>query len=426
MRQSQLFTKTRKEAPKDEVSLNAQLLIRAGYINKEMAGIYDFLPLGLRTFNKIVQIIREEMSAIGGQEVVMSTLQRKELWEKTGRWDDATNDVWFKTNLKQDSDGDGERGKEIGLGFTHEEPITNMMEQFLPSYKDLPKYIYQFQTKFRNEKRAKSGIMRTREFVMKDMYSFSTNESSFRSFYEQAAEAYMRIFERMGIGEYTYRTFASGGSFSKFSDEFQAVCGAGEDTIYIDKKKKIAVNREVYQDDILADLGLSKDELVEERAIEVGNIFPLGTRFSEALNLKFKDEAGNDAYPIMGCYGIGPARVMGTVVELLGDEKGIVWPESVAPFAVHLISLGEKDSVIEKEAGILYENLTKAGIEVLWDDRDLRAGEKFADADLIGIPWRVVFSEKTKAEGKVELKKRTENKSELVSPESLLNRFLKK
>lgn len=393
MRQSHLFTKTRREAPSDEVSKNAQLLIRAGFINKEMAGVYDFLPLGLRVLNKITGIIREEMNSIGGQEVFLTTLQEPALWQKTNRWSDEEVDVWFKTKLKSGSD--------IGLAATHEEPLTQLMKGHVASYKDLPAYLYQFQTKFRNELRAKSGILRSREFIMKDLYSFSRNEEEFRKFYEACAEAYLKIFERAGIGSKTYRTFASGGSFSKFSDEFQTVCAAGEDTIYISEGRRLAVNKEVYSDATLSELGLRKEDMREERAIEVGNIFPLGTRFSEALNLTYKNEAGESVPVVMGSYGIGPARLMGTVVESLADDKGIVWPEAIAPFDVHLVQLGD-DAEVQQEAQELYRELTEAGVEVLWDDRDARAGEKFADSDLIGIPLRVIVSQKSLAEGKFE------------------------
>jgi prolyl-tRNA synthetase len=412
MRQSQLFTKTRKDAPKDEVSKNAQLLIRAGFIHKEMAGVYAMLPLGLRVFNNIVRVVREEMNAIGGQELSMTALQDPAIWKKSGRWSDEAIDVWFKTNLKS--------GGELGLGTTHEEPVTALMTEYISSYRDLPTAVYQFQTKFRNELRAKSGIMRTREFVMKDMYSFSRTEEEFRKFYEIAAEAYMKVFNRVGLGEKTYRTFASGGSFSKFSDEFQTVCEAGEDVIYVHEGKGIAVNKEVYQDDILAGLGLKKDELVEKKAIEVGNIFPLSTRFSDALDLKFKDEEGKEQQIIMGCYGIGPARVMGTVAELLSDDKGLAWPEEIAPFRVHLIELSNGNEDVRKEAQEVYDALRNAKIEALWDDRDARAGEKFADSDLIGIPWRVVVSEKTLASGKYECVERKTGKTVHVTLDELL------
>lgn len=413
MRQSQLFTKTRREAPADEVSKNAQLLIRAGFVHKEMAGVYAFLPLGLRTLNKVIGIIREEMNAIGGQELSLTALQDPAVWEKTGRWSDEAIDVWFKTQLKS--------GSEIGLGTTHEEPLTDLMRNHISSYKDLPKYAYQFQTKFRNELRAKSGIMRSREFIMKDLYSFSRTEEEFRKFYEACAEAYLRVFARVGLGEKTYRTFASGGSFSKFSDEFQTVCEAGEDTIYIHEGRKLAVNKEVYDDATLSELGLRKEDLREERAIEVGNIFPLGTRFSGALGLNYKDEEGKEVPVVMGSYGIGPARVMGTVVELLSDDKGMVWPASIAPFRVHLVELSAGNEEVRKEAEEVYRQLTEAGVEVLWDDRDARAGEKFADSDLIGIPLRVVVSQKSLAEGAFECVERHSGRTEQRSLSELIS-----
>jgi len=411
MRQTQLFTKTSRHAPKDEESKNAKLLIQAGFVHKEMAGVYSFLPLGLRVLNKIIGIIREEMNAIGGEEVLLSSLQDPAVWKKSGRWDDKVINVWFKTKLLSQG--------ELGLANTHEEPLTNLMREHIASYRDLPRYVYQFQTKFRNELRAKSGIMRTREFIMKDLYSFSRTEEEFRAFYEQCAKAYMKIFTRAGIGERTYRTFASGGSFSKFSDEFQTTCQAGEDTIYIDKKKNIAINKEVYTEEVLSELGITKSGLSEERAIEVGNIFPLGTKFSSLLGLTFKTAEGIAKPVIMGSYGIGPARLMGTVVEVLADEKGMVWPVSVAPFRVHLIGLPG----VEVEAEKLYKELSRYA-EVLYDDRaEVRAGEKFADADLIGIPYRVVVSKKTLEQKSVEVKARKNGHIELI-PIAELQNFL--
>lgn len=419
MKQSQLFTKTRKEAPSDEVSKNAELLIRGGYIYKEMAGAYALLPLGLRVVNKIINIIREEMNAIGGQEISMTALQRKELWEKSGRWSDDVVDNWFKTNLKSDADADGARGKEVGLGFTHEEPIANMLEQFVSSYKDLPFSVYQFQTKFRNEKRARSGIMRTREFIMKDLYSFSEDEKQHEEFYEKAKKAYQSIFKRAGIGHLTYLTFASGGVFSKFSHEFQTITSAGEDIIYVDENKGIAINKEVYTDEVIASLGLTKDSLVENKAVEVGNIFTLGTKFSEP-DLTFQDEKGEKKPVFMGSYGIGPARLMGTVVEVLSDDKGIIWPAAIAPFQIHLLSLGEDPEVL-KEATRVYDELSVKGIEVLFDDRaGIMAGEKFADSDLLGIPMRAVVSARSMKEGGIEIKSRTEEKGKIASIEEIV------
>ncbi|HTK33606.1 MAG TPA: aminoacyl--tRNA ligase-related protein [Candidatus Paceibacterota bacterium] len=406
MKQTHLFTKTRREAPKDEVAKNAQLLIRAGYINKEMAGVYSYLPLGLRVLNKIVGIIREEMNAIGGQEVSLTALQDKKVWEATNRWSDEVVDNWFKTELKN--------GTELGLGFTHEEPLTELMKGHIRSFRDLPIAAYQFQTKFRNEARAKSGIMRGREFLMKDLYSFNLDEAAHADFYEKAKQAYVRIFDRVGLGAQTYVTFASGGSFSKYSHEFQTVTEAGEDLIYIHEGKKIAVNKEVLNDEVLTDLGIKREDLVEKKAVEVGNIFSLSTRFSDALGLVYSNTEGKPVPVVMGSYGIGPGRLMGTIVETYGDEKGLVWPVAVAPFAVHLVALFDKEGKVKVAADDLYEKLTVKGVEVLYDDRDATAGEKFGDSDLIGIPMRYTISAKTVAEDSIEKKDRLTGKVEMV------------
>jgi len=415
MKQSKLFTKTRKEAPADETSKNAELLTRGGFIHKEMAGVYTYLPLGLRVLQKIENIIREEMNAIGGQEVSMTALQDPELWKKTDRWDDDKIDVWFKTKLKNDT--------EVGLGCTHEEPITNMMTNFISSYRDLPLFAYQFQTKFRNELRAKAGILRGREFLMKDMYSFCKNEKEHDEFYEKSKIAYKNVFNRTGIGHITYLTFASGGMFSKYSHEFQTITSVGEDLIYLDENTGVAVNKEVLNDEVLTSLGLKRENLVEHKAIEVGNIFTYGKRYSEPLNLTFTDEKGEKHPVLMGAYGIGLTRLMGTVVEALADDKGIIWPESIAPFAVHLLALGDDEAVL-KEAEKVYESLSKAGVEVLFDDRaGVSAGEKFSDADLLGIPMRAVISARSLKDssfGGIEIKKRTEEKGKIVSLEDLL------
>ncbi len=413
MRQSQLFTKTKKESPADEVVLNAELLIKAGFINKEMAGVYSYLPLGLRVLNKIINIIREEMNAIGGQEVTMTALQERATWEPTDQWSDDKVDVWFKTKLKNDT--------ELGLAVTHEAAMTKMLKDFVQSYRDLPFYVYQFQTKFRNETRAKSGIMRTREFIMKDLYSFSKDEEEHNKFYEKVKEAYKNIFKRVGIGHLTYMTFASGGMFSKFSHEFQTITSTGEDTIYIDEDKGIAINKEVYNDEVIKSLDLVKESLVENRAVEVGNIFTLGTRFSDALNLKYQTENGESKSVFMGSYGIGPGRLMGTIVEVLSDSKGIIWPEAIAPFKVHLIVLGEEENV-HLEADKIYDYMLDNGIESFYDDRhDVSAGEKFSDADLIGIPYRVVVSKRSLVDGGYEMKKRIEQNGKIVNQDKLLN-----
>lgn len=411
MRLTQLFTKTSKTAPADETSKNAVLLIQAGFVNKEMAGVYAYLPLGLRVLENIIQIIREEMNREGGNEISLTALQTSEPWEASGRWSDDVMDVWFRTELAN--------GRTLGLAPTHEEPLTNLMKRFINSYKDLPVYPYQFQTKFRNELRSKSGLMRGREFLMKDLYSFSKSQQEHDEFYERMAEAYMRVYDRLGLGEITYKTFASGGSFSKFSHEFQTLSDVGEDTIYVHEGKRLAINKEVYTDEVLADLGIRKDELVEKRAVEVGNIFTLGTRYSSALGLNFTDEDGTEKPVIMGSYGIGPSRVMGLVAEHFADERGLVWPVNIAPAHVYLARLGDEKHVVEV-ADKLYQDLQSAGAVVLYDDREVRAGEKFADADLMGIPYRVVVSDKTVAAGLYEVKARTAGESQLVDQSSLL------
>jgi len=342
-------------------------------------------------------------------------MQRKELWEKTDRWSDESVDVWFKSELRS--------GGEIGFGWSHEEPITDMMRGFIESYRDLPKYPYQFQTKLRNELRAKSGIMRGREFLMKDMYSYSTTEETHKAFYDKATAAYLRVFERLGLGELTYLTFASGGAFTQFSHEFQTLCSAGEDTVYVNKEKKIAINKEVLSDEVLAQLGLTRDELEECVAAEVGNIFSFGGTKSEQLGLVYKNEEGVSVPVILGSYGIGITRLVGVLAEIFSDEKGLVWPEAAAPFSAHLISLASGSGEVSAEAERVYDLLTQAGVDVLYDDRDLRAGEKFADSELIGIPQRIVISEKTMSQGGVEVVERGSGASSFVADSELLERL---
>lgn len=412
MRQSQLFTKTRREAPADEVAKNAQLLIRAGYIHKEMAGVYAYLTLGLRVVEKIKSIVREEMNKIGGQEIIMTALQRKELWEQTDRWDDEKVDVWFKAQLKN--------GADVGFGWSHEEPITDMMKNYIASYRDMPIKVFQFQTKLRNEMRAKSGIMRGREFVMKDMYSYNISEEKHKAFYDEAIKAYHRVYDRVGLGDRTYTTFASGGAFTQFSHEFQTVAEIGEDTIYVHKGKKLAINKEVLEPEVLAQLGVKREELEEMKAVEVGNIFSFGGTKSEQLGLYFKDEDGQSKPVILGSYGIGITRLMGLIVELFADEKGIVWPEAIAPYQVHLIAIAGANTEVIAEADRIYDLLKEHNIEVLYDDRDVRAGEKFADADLIGIPTRLVVSEKTMAESGVEVVSRVDGTKKMVSDSDIV------
>ena len=567
MKMSQLFTKTSKEAPADEVSKNAQLLIRAGYVHKEMAGVYSFLPLGLRVLNNIANIVREEMDAIGAQEVLMPALQVKERYELTNRWDDAIVDVWFKTKLAN--------GAELGLGFSHEENLSPIIKNFLSSYKELPLAVYQIQTKFRNELRSKSGLMRGREFLMKDMYSYALDQAQHDEFYARAQKAYQRVYERLGIGDRTVMALASGGVFSKYSHEFQTCSEAGEDLIFrnaqgtyfnreiapakisrankheepeaykevlgkgvvgvqallkhlgitIEKstktlfyatdagetivaavrsdydvnelklcdaagcnRLKLASEAEVqrltgatigyaglvnlpddvrvFVDDSLHglcnfetganktdyhalnvnfgrdvplpekfyDIKIAKEGDLDpasgqpmqvQKSIEVGNVFSLGTKFSAPFGVRATDEQGQDATLIMGCYGIGVSRLVGTIAELLSDERGLVWPDAIAPYTVYLAAVGQSDDV-KKAADALYKDLTAAGALVLYDDRrDVRAGEKFADADLLGIPYRLVISESTRASGKVEVKKRTATEAQLMEPEKVIKMVAK-
>jgi prolyl-tRNA synthetase len=412
MRRTTLFTKTSKTSPAGEVAKNAQLLLRAGYVSKEMAGVYDYLPLGKRVLDNIMQVIREEMNEVGGQELSLTALQSPDTWKATERWNDEVMDVWFKTTLAS--------GGELGLAPTHEEPITRLMKSFIQSYKDLPAYPYQFQIKFRNELRAKSGIMRGREFWMKDLYSFSRDRAEHEAFYEKITQAYHQVYKRLGLGEVTYKTFASGGSFAKYSHEFQTVSEVGEDTIYVHEAKNIAINEEVLTDDVLRDLGVERSELVEKRAVEVGNIFTLGEKFSDALDLRYTDEQGMQQTVFMGSYGIGPSRLMGLIAEHFADDKGLVWPENIAPYTVYLVRIGSEAAT--KKADELYNQLSEAGLEVLYDDRDARPGEKFADGELMGLPYMVTVSDRLIEQGEeLEVRQRSDGRVELLTPEALLD-----
>lgn len=350
------------------------------------------------------------MNKVGGQEVLMSSMQPKENWEKTGRWT-AMDDLYKVSDSS---------GREVALGPTHEEIVVPILKNYVSSHKDFPLYVYQIQNKFRMELRAKSGMLRGREFMMKDMYSFHTSAKDFENFYGKMQDAYKTIFSRIGIGHLTYMTFASGGTFSKYSHEFQTITPAGEDTIYVDEESSVAVNKEVFNDEILDQLDLKKEKMKEQKAIEVGNIFDLKTKYSRPFDLSYMDEKGKKNDVLMGCYGIGLGRLLGTVVEVLSDDKGIIWPESIAPFAVHLLVLGEEKEVFS-EAENIYDALSKKGVEVLFDDRpEVSAGEKFSDADLLGIPFRAVISTRSIKDGGIELKKRGEEKGKIVSLDELL------
>ena len=419
MRQSRLFGKTLREDPKDEVAANARLLERGGFVYKSMAGVYEYLPLGLRVLDRINAIIREEMNAIGGQEVFFAALQPKDRWEKSGRWKVLGEEVMYR--FKDHS------GRELGLASTHEEVAAEAAARSIYSYKDLPLFIYQIQVKFRDELRAKSGLMRGREFFMKDLYSFHADAADLERFYWKSADrAYRKIFTRCGLD--AYLTEASGGTFTKeFTHEYQVLSGAGEDLIFYcaNPACRYAQNREIAT---LQDGGrcpkCDDGKITMGKSIEVGNIFRLGTRYAEAMGLFYADKDGKKHPVVMGSYGIGPGRVMATVVETHRDERGIMWPDALAPYAAHLIALGADDSRARKEAEKIYAQMEKKGIAVLYDDRaDKTAGERFADADLIGLPWRVVVSEKTMEKKGVEIKRRGDAKSRIVSAADVFKRI---
>jgi prolyl-tRNA synthetase len=419
MRYSQLFGKTTKTVAADAESVNAQLLTQGGFITKQMAGVYNYLPLGLRVLTKIQTIIREELNIVGAQEILMPALTLEENYSTTGR---EGMDVLFHLNI--------EGGAKAVLNPTHEEVVTPLVKTFTFSYRDLPRAVYQIQNKFRNEPRAKSGLLRGREFNMKDLYSFHTSEKNstgqwgLEDYYEKMKEVYFKIYERLGLHRETVvLTYASGGAFSRYSHEFQALCDVGEDTIYLCPKCKTAINKEIFDEMIGCpneECLNTKDNLVEQKAIEIGNIFKLHTRFSEAFKCTYKDAEGKDQLVEMGCYGMGPSRIMGTLVELFHDDKGIIWPASVAPYHIYLIALGKEEETY-REAEKIYQRLIEQGREVLFDDRrDVAAGEKFADADLIGIPNRVVVSKKTLEKQAVEVKKRTASDTALVSVDEFI------
>ncbi len=418
MRYRSLGVKTLRSAPQDAESINAQLLLRGGFVRQEMAGVYSWLPLGLRVLRKVEGIVREEMSALGSHEILMSALQPKENWLTTDRWDSM--DVLFKVP--------SQTGKEYALGSTHEEIVTPLVQSYVQSYKDLPTCVFQIQTKFRDELRAKSGVLRGREFVMKDMYSFHRTQEDLDAYYAKAAEAYFRVFERCGLKAKMVE--ASGGAFSKkVSHEFQVLTEAGEDMVLTSPSWKYGQNQEVAtlkEGDVCPDHAAEKLEW--KKGVEVGNIFQLGTRFSDAFGMTYTAEDGTKQPVIMGCYGIGVSRLVGTIVEASHDDRGMIWPESVAPFRVHIVTLKgkteESQARIDAAAQELYDELLAQKTEVLWDDRDASPGEKLADADLLGLPIRVLFSEKTMAEGAAEVKRRSESEATLVKTENLLDQFL--
>ena len=403
---SKLFSKTERSFPKDEEAANAKFLIRGGFVAKMSAGVFTYLPLAQRVLNKINTIIREEMNAIGGEELLMPALISKEYWEKSNRWE---VDVIYKLKNKFD--------EEFGLGWTHEEPISAIAEHFIQSYKDLPKAVYQIQNKFRSEDRAKNGLLRGREFMMKDLYSFHASKDDLDKYYNLVIKAYAKVFKRIGLE--TLVVEAAGGAFTKeYTHEFQVLSSAGEDTIFYCEKCRYAQNKELVGESGIKNCLKCAGNILSGTAIEVANVFKLGTRYSEAFNVKFLDKDGVSKPVVMGSYGIGPTRVLATLVEIFHDDRGIIWPKSVAPYAVHLIALG-KDKKVFAAAKKLYQDLEKKGVEVLYDDRECAPGEKFADADLIGAPIRVVLSEKTLAAKKLEVKERAKDKVKMLSSAEL-------
>ena len=415
MRYSQLFGKTSKTVASDADSINAKLLTQGGFIQKEISGVYNYLPLGLRVLTKIQNIVREEMNKIGGQEILMPAMTQEESWVTTGR---NKMDVLF--HLKGQGDTD------LVLNPTHEEVVTPLAQKYLFSYRDLPVAVYQIQNKFRNEARAKSGLMRGREFNMKDLYSFHTDEEDLNRYYEIVKKAYFDIYKRLGLGDITVLAFASGGAFSQFSHEFQTINENGEDTIYLCKKCNVAINKEIIDTQkTCPECGSDKLEAV--KATEVGNIFKLRTKFSQAFNFYYSDKDGQEKIVEMGCYGFGPSRVMGTIAEIFNDKKGLIWPKSIAPYQIHLLGLDLFDEKIKAQAEKIYQDLLDKNVEVLFDDRaDVMAGAKFADADLIGIPVRLVISKRSLENGGIEFKNRNEETNEILSLDSFLNKIIAK
>jgi len=407
MKRSALLTKTLKETPADSDSINATYLTRAGFVKKNMAGVYALLPLGMKVYQKIENIIPEEMNKIEGQESFMNVMQSKDLWDETGRWNEMKDIMYQFKDV---------RGKDVGLGPTHEEQVTDIIRSNINSYKDLPVAVYQIQTKFRNEARAKSGLLRGREFVMKDLYSFHANEEDFNKYYKRAKVAYQKVFERCGFKNVKI-VEADGGVFSKYSHEFQVLVKSGEDTIFHCDSCEFAQNKEIAEVKENDKCPKCDGKIVKSNAIEVGNIFPLKNKFSKEMNANFKNEEGEEKSIIMGCYGIGLTRVLASIVETSNDERGIIWPETVAPYKVNLISIDKN-----QEAEKIYQDLTKKGVEVLYDDRkDVSAGEKFADVDLIGCPYKVIVSERSINSGGAEIARRDNKESKVVPFDEIEN-----
>lgn len=417
MRFLNLLSKPDKQIPADSDSINARLLVQAGFVRQEMAGVYSWLPLGLRVLIKIESIIREELDSLGAQEILMPALQPKKNWVKTGRWDSLN--VLFKVS--------SQTKKEYALGPTHEEIVTPLIGSYLHSYKDLPLSVYQIQTKFRDELRAKSGVLRGREFSMKDMYSFHASQDDLDRYYELVKQSYFKIFSRCGLDAKIVE--ASGGSFSKkISHEFHVITPAGEDDIIACSKCNFAQNMEITTLNETTVCSKCGSKLEAVKGVEIGNIFQLDTKFTDVFDVKFTDADGSRKLAIMGCYGIGVTRLVGAVVEARHDARGMIWPKSIAPYDVHLMSLSsknpEKQERIQSISQDIYENCAKHGLSVLFDDRiDTSVGVKFADADLIGIPTRILVSQKSLDQGGVEVRERGEEKTEIVQLDQMFDKI---
>ncbi|MFO0862270.1 MAG: aminoacyl--tRNA ligase-related protein [Candidatus Saccharibacteria bacterium] len=415
MKFSQNFTKTSKTVSTETESINAKLLIRAGFIYQELAGAYAFLPLGWRVIQNIESIVREEMNKIA-TELHLTSLSPRERWQATKRHDSV--DVLMSTKAANEVALQKSTAEYI-LNPTHEDIITPIAKQYAASYKDLPFATYQIQTKFRNEARAKSGLLRGREFIMKDLYSFHTTEESLKEFYEIAKERYLAVYKKLGLASDTFITLASGGDFTKeYSHEFQTILESGEDVIYLDRKNNIAYNKEVTTPEDAKKLGVDFSKLEQLKASEVGNIFPLGTKYSELLDYNYTDKDNQRKLVWMGSYGIGISRLMGVIAEKFADTKGLVWPENVSPYKYHIIALPDKANIDAGEK--IYSTL---GVDTcLFDDRiDVSPGEKFGDADLIGIPNQIIISKKTLETDSVEIVDRATGKKEMIKISELIN-----
>ena len=413
MKQSNFFVKTKKEISKDISAISHKYLVRGDFIEQSISGVYRFLPLGFRVLKKIEKIIREEIIKLGSQEVLLPTLQDKKLWLETDRWDHMDPPL-FKLKDRHD--------REIALGSTHEEEMVDIARKRAGSYQDLPFSLFQIQNKFRNEMRATGGLLRTREFIMKDLYSFHSNKEDLVDFYDKTKESYFKIFKRCGVK--TVSVEADSGTIGgKLSHEFMVLSDAGEDDILICQKCGYGANIEKIGN--ISKCPACGGSLDKRKSIEVGHVFYLGTKYSGVMNANYRDKDGKEKPILMGCYGIGLSRLMAVAIELNHDDNGIIWPEEISPFDVHLIRI-ESDGKVKETADKIYEE-TRGGqkIEVLYDDRENKsAGEKFTDCDLIGIPIRIVVSEKTLEKNCVEIKKRGEKNVKLIKINEL-KEFLK-